>query len=209
MTKNSRAKDCVWTIVLVSLVSVSYQLAAAQQAPRNSQDNTPIDAKTTTRVALGNNSGAPGASVPIPIYFIPAEGVEVGRLQLDVTFVSVNMKFDKLDPGLAAELGKLKLASDVKLGKNDKGVETSTVTVLVSLPSDPPPDKGIRSGLLGYITLRISMTDRPAKISLHGSAEAAELESGKPLKNVRTSDAEVEILAPGQLPAIACFFFTH
>lgn len=209
MTKNSRGKDCLWTIVLVSLVSVLCQAAAAQEDPAKSQGKEPIDAKTTTRVALGDNSGTPGTSVPIPIYFIAAEGVEVGRLQLDVNFVSVNMKFDKLDPGIAAEMGNVNLTSDVKLGKNDKGVETSTVTVQVSLPSAQPPKKGIPSGLLGYITLRISVTGRPAKISLHGSAEGAELGSGKPLKNVRTTDAEVEVLAPGQLPAVACFFFSH
>ena len=206
MAKNARGKNYLWTIVLSTVL---YQTAAAQENPAKSQEREPIDAKTITRVALGPNTGNPGSSVAVPIYFVPAERVEVGSLKLEVNFVSINMKFTKLDPGIAAETGKITLASDVKLGKNDKDLETSTVTVLVSLPSGQPAKKGFATGLLGYINLKISKTARTAKITLRATAEGTELGSGKPLKNVQAFDAQVEVLAPGTLPAPACFFFSH
>ena len=62
-------------------------------------------------VVLGGTSGSPGESVVVPIYLRPPEGKEVGSLKLEVTFVSVNLKYVKTEPGIAADMGNVEVKS--------------------------------------------------------------------------------------------------
>jgi hypothetical protein len=194
----------------VMLIASACSIALAQEgagAPAKPKET--FDPKITTRVTLGSSSGTPGTLIVIPIYFTPAEGVNVGQLKLEVNFVSANLKFDKLERGIAAEMGNVDVKSSLKTAKNDKDLEVSTVTVEAGFPSSETPKKGIPSGLLGYLTMRIADTGRPANITLRASAEGTELGSNKPVQNLRAIDAQVEVLAPGTMPLITCFFFTH
>jgi hypothetical protein len=168
------------------------------------QDTGRIDPKLTTSIALASSSGTPGTSVVLPIYFTPADGVLVSQLKLTVTFVSANLKFDRVERGIAAEMGGVELKSELNTTKNDKNVETSTLEI----HAQSPDKTAIPPGLLGYITLRINETGRPANISMRVNAEGLDL-SEKRLTNIRTSDAQVEVLAVGTQPAVACFFFSH
>ena len=194
------------SLVLASWLGVG---AAAAQESAKAVQSAESDPKTTTRVTLGSTSGTPGTPVVVPIYLTPASGQEVGRIKLTVDFVSTNLKFAKVERGIAAELGNVDVSADLKTGKNEKGIETSTLTILASFLSSPPPATGIPAGLLGYLTLKIEEDGRPAEITLRSSAEATELKTDTPLQNLRTSDAKVEVLAPGTLPLVVCFFFTH
>jgi hypothetical protein len=177
--------------------------AAKSDAPKKEE----FDPKTTTRVTLGSSSGTPGDAVVVPIYFTPAEGARIGTLKIEVSFVSVNLKFEKTDRGIAAEMGEVQLVSDVKDSKNDKGVDTSTLVLRATAPEAAKTP--IPAGLLGYLTLKISDKGRPATIALRTTAEGTELGSSKPLANLKALDAEVEVMAPGTQPAVACFFFSH
>ena len=185
------------------------QSAVAQGVPNRAQGQERIDPKTTTRVTLGGTSGTPGTSVVVPIYFTPAENLQVGRLTLVVSYVSNNLKFAKLDTGIAAELGNVDVHAEVKEGRTDRGLETQTLTITASFLSPEPSQKGIPSGLLAYVTLKVSETGRPASITLHPTAEAGELGTSKPVQNLRAFEAKVDVLAPGTQPLISCFFFTH
>src|ERR1035437_2317631 len=82
-----------------------------------------------THLKIDASTAVPGASFSTPVYFTPAKGVQVGRLKIEVSFISVNLKFVKLDKGLLVEKDNLEVKSELKTGKNDKGIETSTVTI--------------------------------------------------------------------------------
>ncbi len=193
---------------LCMVVIVMAGQAAAQEQPGEAEQ-APIDPKVTSRVTLGSSSGTPGTSLVVPIYFTPAEGLQVGRLKLDVNFVSTNLKFSKLDAGIAAELGNVTINADVQVGENEDGLETTTLAITASFPPGEPPEKGIPAGLLGYLTMRIEEDGRAASITLRTSAEGSSLGSNEPLKDLRSFDATVDVLAPGTQPLVACFFFTH
>ena len=169
----------------------------------------PAETTKATRVTLGSSSGTPGTSVVVPIYFTPLEGVEVGRLKLTVDFVSKNLKYSKMDPGIAAEMGKVDLNTEKKEGKNEQDLETTTLTITASFLTPEPPDKGIPSGLLGYLTLKINDDAIAASINLKAAAEGAELKTNKPIENLQTTSATVDVLAPGTQPLVACFIFSH
>ena len=203
--KNIVWKLCLWNVLILA---VFCHIAAAQL--RDTEEDKPDpEARKFTRVVVGSVNAVPGQAVIVPIYFTPAEGVQVGRLKIEITFVSVNMKFNKLERGIAAEIGNVDLTSDLKPGKNDKGVETSTFKIQTSYSSSELPKEGIHEGLLAYMTLQVGETARPAVIALRTIAEAGELKSNKPLNNVKTPDAQLEVFAPGTQPAVSCFFFSH
>ncbi len=194
-------------LFVAALLVLPGPMVSAQDEPGKAPDHEAIDPKTTTRVALGSASGTPDTSVVVPIYFTPAQGVEVGRVKVDIVFVSANMKFGKLERGIAAETGNVELKTDLKAQKNDKGIETSTLTVEGSAPGSAK--SGIPAGLLAYVTMKISENGRPAKIALRTAAEATHLDNGQPVKNVRSFDGQVEVFAPGTMPMVNCFFFSH
>ncbi len=187
--------------------SVLCPVLAAQETAGKEPAKETFDPKTTTRVTLGSTSGTPGDPVVVPIYFTPAEGAQVGHLKISVTFISANLKYDKMERGIAAEMGDVAVTSDLKVSQNDKGVETSTLTLEATAPASPK--KPIPAGLLAYVAMKINESGRPANITLRTTAEGSDLASNQPLKNVRAIDAEVEVLAPGTQPAVACFFFSH
>lgn len=200
-------KDLRGHLILPMLFSAVLfgQALTAQEAGGKAQQKEPVDTKST-RVSLGSTSGTPGDSVVVPIYVTPAEGARIGSLKIEVNFVSVNLKFEKVDRGIAAEMGDVQVLSEVKDSKNDKGVETSTLLLRATAPDDK---RTIPAGLLGYITLKISDKGRPASIALRATADGTELGSSKPLTNLKALDAEVDVLAPGTQPSVACFFFSH
>lgn len=192
-------REVVGTGFLLALLLVAS--AARAQGQQAADENS-------TRVTLGGTSGTPGNGVVVPVYFTPQRGVAVGRLHLEVTYVSLNLKYSKLDKGIAAELGGVDVAIEVKEGKNAKDLETQTLIIDASFLEQPPPATGIPSGLLAYITLNISMEGRPASISLTPKVEGS-LVSGEPVPDLRAVASQVDVLAPGTQPLISCFFFTH
>src|SRR6266478_6566120 len=153
-------------LLFAFLLCLAPPLRATQESPGKPEDapKETFDPKTTTRVALGSTSGTPGDAVVVPIYVTPAEGAKIGTLKIEVNFVSVNLKFDKTDRGIAAEMGDVQLVSESKESKNDKGLDTSTLVLRATAPEAAKTP--IPAGLLGYITLKISDKGRPASIAL-------------------------------------------
>lgn len=179
-------------------------------AAQTKEEEKHAEAKKTTRLTLSSASAEPGQPVLVTIYVTPAEGIAVGGVKLEITYGSANLKFERLEPGITAEIAEVDLTSDIKTGKNDEGVETSTLTIKTKASNSEPLSQGILGGLFAYVTFKISESAGPAVIPLHTVAEVVELGSNKPLANLQTADASVEVFAPGtQPPAVSCFFFTH
>ena len=196
-------------LLAVSALLAAMLATAAAQPVQEGAEQKEIDPKTTTRVTLGNTTGTPGTTAVVPVYFTPPEGTEVGRMKLEVNFVSRNLTYTKLDAGISAEMGNVNLRAETKESKNAQGLENTTLTLVASFTQSEPPKKGIPSGLLGYFTFQISDSARPATIALRTTVEASELGSTKPMADVRAFDGQVEVVAPGSQPSVACFFFTH
>ena len=196
-------------VVLASLILAGrFTPACAQQSAKASQQK-PAETRNPPKLTLGDSDGTPGGSVVVPIYFAPAEDVEVGELKFTVNFVSRNMKYASLKRGLAAESGNVELHAEVKEDKNDKGLEVSTLSVVASILSPKPGQKGMPGGLLGYITFQVNEKAGPANITLRTTGEAAELGTKKSIPTLKTADAVVDILAAGSEPLVSCFFFSH
>ena len=183
---------------------IAYRFVNQEQS--NSGDSSDTQA---TRVTVGSTSGTPGASVVVPIYFTPADGVQVGTLKIVIKYVSANLKFSKVDMGIAAEVGGVLLSTEANDGNNDAGIDTQTVGVSAGFPPSQKSENGIPPSLLGYLNMRIDEDGRPASITLNVTANATELGTDKALEHLRISNGTVEVIAPGGEPAVNCFFFSH
>ena len=181
--------------------------AASAQLRRHVQPA--LDSKTTW-IVLGSAYGTPGEFVVIPLRFQLAEGTQVGRLKLEVTFPSAYLKFEKLERGIASDVGNLILNSEVTPGKAGTGDENSKLTILGSLlplsSSNEPRSKTVPAGSLATLTFRIAEDWGPTTIQLKTSGEATEPGSNMPLKKFQTIDGTVDLLVPG---GMGCFFFSH
>ena len=158
-----RLRNTFVVVVSVLLLAGLFTEASHQESGKEIEKE-PVASSKTTQVTLGGASGTPGTSVIVPIYFTPAEKVEVGRIKLDVNFVSRSLKYSKLVSGIAAEMGNVDLHQEIKEGKNEQGLETSTLTVVASFLTEEPPKKGLPSGLLGYLTFEIGEEARTGQI---------------------------------------------
>jgi hypothetical protein len=191
----------------VTLALLAFALAAMAPAGNAQQNTPPAAAAPAARIALGSASGEPGQSVVVPLYFTPDAGARVGRLKIQVRFVSANLKFDKLETGIAAEIGNVELSHELAASRDDRGVESSALSLEAAAPETAA--NGIPAGLLAYIQMRLNAEARPAKISLRTTVEATETGTARPLNIVKPPDATVEVIAPGSQPAVVCFFFSH
>lgn len=180
--------------------------AVAQRGPAKGPASSAGESKNTTKIQLASNSGPPGTAVVLPIYFTPEQGVEVGRVKLQVIFPSANLKFEKIERGIAKNV---ELSSNVSVSKSDKGVQMTTVTVIASVSSSESARKGLAAGMIGALDLRISPKAPHGIINLRTVAEAAELETDRPLKNVRGGSAKVDVAWVDAPPSVTCFFFSH
>ncbi len=195
-------------VVIAGLILAGCFPAAFAQQPSAAPQKT-SDSKITPKLTLGDSDGNPGGNIVVPIYFSPVDGMEVGQLKFDIKFVSKNLKYSKVSRGIAAESGNVEIHPELKEEKNDKGLELSTLTIVASIATPKPGQKGIPGGLLGYITFKVNESAGPANITLHATAEAAELGTKKPIPNLQTVDAQVDVLANGSEPLVSCFFFSH
>src|SRR5688572_9937329 len=85
----------VFLTLCATLAGLCTASAKAQSAgPSSSQEKLP-------RLTLGSSSGVPGGTMVVPVYFAPA-GFELGKLRLESSFVSRNLKFAKFTRGSAA-----------------------------------------------------------------------------------------------------------
>ena len=190
----------------VALIGLAVALAGTSAAAQTAQQ-AEIDPETTTRVTVGRSSGQPDTTAMVPIYFTPPSTRTVGYVRLQVTYVSANIHFEKIEAGPAAESGQVGLKAEVTTGKNEAGIPTETVTITAGAPAASAG--GIPKGLLAYLTLRARPEARPAKITLRSSASASGPGSDAPLPDVQSFDGELEVQAPNTGPTVVCFFFTH
>ena len=145
----------------------------------------------------------------VPLYFSPFESVPIGRLELEVRFVSRGLKFSRLERGSAAVAADVDLSHEIEEVKDDQGLEQSTLRIVASVSEYARPQRGIPGGLIGYITFRVEEGAGPANITLRGTAQASELGTNKSVPNVEVVSEQVEIIAAGSEPLVSCFFFTH
>ncbi|MBI3934109.1 MAG: hypothetical protein HY316_05410 [Acidobacteria bacterium] len=191
------------TITICSLVTLELSAAALQgESPA---------AGPVPQVSVGRLDASPGASIMVPLYFVPDPKTPLRSLAVDIEFVSNNLKFQSSAMGFAAEQGNVDITSSVTEGKpDDKNVTRSKLHVTAAI-KDPNPKEGLPDGLLAYLLFNLSLEAKPFAISLTPTIISAQ-DIGNPPKKVAqvaTEPGAVNVLSLDAMPEMACFFFTH
>jgi hypothetical protein len=154
------------------------------------------------RVALSELSGTPGASLMMPLYFTPDPNNGLHSLELDISFISNNLKFQKASPGLAAEqVNAVVEASVSDAGTNEDGLARSTLHIKATTAESLP------DGLLAYLLFQISLEAKPFRIRLTPSVTATEPVLSA--QQIATEEGFVNVEALDVMPEATCFFFSH
>jgi cohesin domain-containing protein len=184
------------------IVTVVSSPVAAQL--RSQFDTRPVAPRDIARISLGSANGEPGDIVSTPLAFSPPSSMQIGSVEVTITFDSTNLHFEKAEPG-----PNVNLASEIHMNTSETGAGQSVLTIRASVPAGTA--KGIPRGTLGDLKFRIDESAAPVfvTVKLNPPAKVTEIGSKTPLSfdRVRTSDAEIFISAVGGLPG--CFFFTH
>ncbi len=190
-------------LVSICLAAVWFCFGESGHSQTNAGGQKPA---RTRRLQIASNSGPPGSIIVLPVYFTPLAGEHLSRIQLSVTYSTPSLKFLKLEPAAAAAKSGIEVTGAAKAGKNEKGIESTIVTIIAS--SKASSSQGIPQGLLGSLRLRIGEKARTATIVLHAKASGEMLESNAPVE-ISVSDAHIEIAWVDAPPSVSCFFFSH
>ena len=188
--------------------------------PRQSQTTAPqAGSEHAAQVALAGVKALPDASVMVPLSFTPDSKNGLRALTVEIDYVSNSLAFEKLSPGLAAEMANVGVqASLSESTPNDNGLKRTKVRITLSLQA-PEPKEGLPEGLLVYLLFHVAQNAKPLTIKLTPTVVAAE-DLSTPPKKIAGISAEpgwvvienpdaLESIAPELKPDVGCFFFTH
>ena len=189
------------TFRLARVTAMAVVVAAALPQPVSSIQ-TVIESKLT----LGEASGNPGSPVTVPLTLAAAESVNVGSVEMRVTYPKAQLTFNKVEPS------GLSLGVDAKVEASvESWSDAKSSTVRITL-STPPGEGGVRKplpiGLLAYLGFTIAKTAKPeTTIPLVHVATAASSDSEpRPVAPLGVADGKIKVTTR---PVPACFFYMH
>ena len=168
-----------------------------------------------SRVFLAHISTTPGASLMVPLSLTPDPENPLRSLTVDIEFVSKSLIFQKISPGMAAELVNADIQATLSEGEpDDKGLKRAKLRVVASLPESNPKE-GLPEGLLAYLLFQVSQDAKPVMIKLTPTVVLAE-DLSTPPKKVAGVAAEPGLVVVEALDTLyerlipfACFFYMH
>ena len=187
-------------------MQASSQAGEEENAAENEGSN-----RTIARIALGAQTATTGVNVVIPLYYTPAQGVELRSLSVELEWVSQHLRFVRHQRGIAAETIGADVDATLTGTRTDaSSIERSTLRIDASVVEEDPK-RGLPEGLLAYLTFRVSPDAQPFAIELRPALVSA-LDISNPAKTIAQAEminGKVSIELPGLPPYVTCFFFTH
>lgn len=161
--------------------------------------------QTDAKLTLGEPSAPPGSRVTVPLTLSVPESVNVGSLEIRLTFPKAQLTFTKVEPsGLAVGLDA-RVEATVENGPDAK---SSTLRVRVATPGSAGERKPLPAGLLAYIGFTIAKTAKPdTTISLvHVATGLTTHSDPRPVTPLGIANGKINVTKP---PVPACFFYMH
>ncbi len=202
-TMNRRVKQALIAWLAAALLLAAGGPLVSTGAAQDSGDAA--EAPPPPRVSVGDITGTPGASLMIPLYYTPDPDNPMKSITVEIDYVSNNLKYSKLSPGLAAERVNADIAGVLTDGTpNEDNITRSTLRVDASvMGNDPLPE-----GLLAYLLFQISLEAKPFAIQMNTSVSSAQNMQGE-AADVNAQDGLVVVELLDAVPEATCFFFTH
>lgn len=203
MSQEIRRRFAILLIGFVMLWPAGLSAQAQPEGEKASEEAVP-------RVAVGEITGSPGASLMIPLYFTPDPKTPLRSIVVDIDYVSNNLKFHKAARGTAAEQAGAEISANLTDGAPDEnGLIRSTLRVSASL-AEETSKTGLPAGLLAFLMFDVSMDAKAFSIRLNTTVVSAEdLRDPPQVAKVNAVPGMVVVEIPDLMPEATCFFFTH
>jgi hypothetical protein len=195
-----------WTLLVVPGM-LAFPIPAGLQAQRGAGS---VDAPG---ISVGEVTASPGATVMVPLHYVPEPGVAVSALTIDIVYVDAAVTFDGASSGIASDGPRVEVKTNLSDGPPDeKGVPRARLRVTLAVRDDQP-SKELPRGVLAYVAFAIAATRvESAPIPLRLSVVSANGPPGRrqPAPNVNARSGVLVVGSPGDLiPPMACFFYMH
>lgn len=178
-------------------------ISAVLTATLASSSERPQQAGGETMVSVGESAAQAGSPVVAPLTLAAPGGVEIGAVDVRLTFPTALLTFEKIEPsGLALAVDAV-VQAEVKAEPDGK-----SSTLHVKVFTAPASGRSLPSGPLAYLAFKVSETAKPeTSIALVHAAEA--LTTGEPRQQVRPLTAAKAAIKVARPPVPACFFYMH
>lgn len=184
-------------ICALSLALASSALAQKAKSPTEPAGN----------LIVGTVAAERGTVAAIPIYYEPGKNGAIGRLDIELDFVSNSVKFARIEKGVASEGQTFEAKADAKeQPPDDKNIKHTRLNLSFALP-EGATNKSLPSGLLAFLNFDVPPEAKPFSIALNPITVAAQDAAKKPAQVV--AEAGKIIVSVPDEPLAGCFFFTH
>jgi hypothetical protein len=185
--------------MLCLVVSGACSALLAQENFGAPEDNN--DARVV--VSYGSTTAYVDATAELPFYLTAP--YEVGAVESELRLPKATIAFDKVRK------------SDILGGSSSATLETSVTDdpkdaafSVLRVSVKDSPNKALPTGLLAFITLKVSADAKPGDVKLEHHASARVPTPGaKNIVGVVAESPQISIYPKGINPTLTCFFFSH
>jgi hypothetical protein len=148
---------------------------------------------------------APGYEVTVPCFLEAPDDVQVGRIELEVTFEHDKISFENVRPGLASDQIGAEVISEVQTSEVDPSLSVLKLSIAPGESVPIPP--GFLLDLVFTINPELPI-DSPSLVLNNSSRVYRFSDPPELLGNVQTQDGLIVVAA--EPPTVAtCFFYMH
>ena len=160
---------------------------------------------SASRVSVSYGSAVAYVDAPVEIPFYLTAPFAVGVVESELRLPKGVLEFVKIRKSdILESSGSATLETNVADDPKDK-----TLAVL-KLSIRDSSDKPLPSGLLAFVTLKVSADAKPGDVKLdHQAVARAATPGSKNIAGVVAESPQISIYPKGINPMLGCFFFTH
>ena len=157
------------------------------------------------RVDLGEDRMLPGFAVTVPCFLSGTAEVEVGKIEMEITFPHEQVTFEHIRRGLISDQIKAKITTEVQVSEVDPAL--SVIKLSLTAGEASPIVPGFLFDLVFKIDPDVPM-DSPPILLGNESRVYTFSDSPEAVENVESQDGFILAVSEAP-PVVSCFFYMH
>jgi len=157
------------------------------------------------RVDLGEDRMLPGFAVTVPCFLRGNGNIEVGRIEMEITFPHEQVTFEHIRRGLISDQIKAKITTEVQVSEVDPAL--SVIKLSLTAGEASPIVPGFLFDLVFKIDPDVPM-DSPPILLGNQSRVYTFSDSPEAVENVESQDGFILAVSEAP-PVVSCFFYMH
>ncbi len=157
------------------------------------------------RVDLGEDRMLPGFAVTVPCFLSGPAEVEVGKIEMEITFPHEQVTFEHVRRGLISDQIKAGITTEVQVSEVDPAL--SVIKLTLTAGEGTPIFSGFLFDLVFKIDPNVPM-DSPPIVLVNQTRVYTFSDSPELVENVESQDGFILAVSEAP-PVVSCFFYMH